>query len=215
MSSCNSSYDKNGRKLKPVIFLFLTALLIIGHGCKKFVEVPAPTTQLSSDNVYTSDATATSVLTGVYTLMATPLIAQTAGETINSISLTNGLSADELTLYGGYANNNTKLVQYYLNQLTSGIQSTPPLGCTWPDLYSKLYTVNLALQRLQSSTGLTPAIRQQLMGEAMFLRAFFYFYLVNLYGAVPLTMTSDYTFNAVLARSPSNLALRACLVMAM
>jgi hypothetical protein len=65
--------------------------------------------------------------------------------------------------------------------------------------------VNLALERLSISNSLTPAVKQQLMGEAKFLRAFFYFYLTNLYGDVPLTTSSDYTANAVLSRSSQQL----------
>jgi hypothetical protein len=175
---------------------FLAAICMV-LGCKKLVQVGSPTTSLTSDNVYTTDATAAAVLTGIYSTLATsnPMSAQT----INSISLTAALSADELTLYGGAANANTALAQFYLNDLTS---ATTGGTTTWDNFYYDLYIVNIALEGLSTSTSLTPAVKQQLMGEAKFLRAFFYFYLVNLYGPVPLALTSDYTITAVLARSP-------------
>jgi hypothetical protein len=165
--------------------------------CEKIVEVNSPTTALTSDNVYTNDATAAAVLTGLYDALAgdNPL----NGVTINSISLTCGLSADELSLFGGTANANSMLTQYYFNKLTS---TTTTGGSTlWNDLYSKIYIVNLALERLQVSTSLNVVVKQQLMGEAQFLRAFLYFYLVNLYGNVPLAISSDYRINSGLART--------------
>lgn len=179
--------------------LGLIAILLAQTGCKKLVTVGSPDTSLTSGNIYTTDATAASVLTGIYALLNanTPLYSQS----INSISLLAGLSSDEFTLYGGAANANTGLVQYYMNRLVSGASTTSSQSI-WSDCYSKLYTINLALERLVVSNSLTPVVRQQLMGEAKFLRAFFYFYLVNLYGNVPLTISSDYIANSVLSRNP-------------
>jgi starch-binding outer membrane protein, SusD/RagB family len=48
----------------------------------------------------------------------------------------------------------------------------------------------------------TPATQQQLRGEAKVLRAFFYFYLVNLFGDVPIVTSTDFTVNSVVKRSP-------------
>jgi hypothetical protein len=39
------------------------------------------------------------------------------------------------------------------------------------------------------------------LGEAKFMRAFFYFYLVNMYGDVPLVITSNYKVNANMPRT--------------
>lgn len=167
--------------------------------CNKIVDAGAPKSSLSSDNVYENDATANSVLIGVYASLQSA--AAIRGQTINSISLVTGLSADELTLHGGSANANTNLVAFYLNKLNSG-NSTSTVQNLWNDLYSKIYIVNLALEKLANSTHLTPSLSQQLTGEAKFLRAFFYFHLVNLYGDVPLIVTSDYRTNSKLSRSP-------------
>ena len=185
---------------RSLIVFFLILPGITQTGCKKLVTVGSPNTEITSDNIYTNDATAASVLTGIYALLNTnsPL----SGTSLNSLSLVAGLSADEFTLYGGSANANTSLVQYYENRLLSG-SSAISTQSIWSDCYSKLYTVNIALERLALSNGLTPAVKKQLTGEAEFLRAFFYFYLVNLYGNVPLLTSSNYTFNSVAPRSPA------------
>jgi starch-binding outer membrane protein, SusD/RagB family len=165
--------------------------------CKKLIEVPSPVNALTSDNVYTSDATAASVLSGIYSLISTPPIK--TGSTINSISLITGLSGDEFNLYGGPTNNNTALVLYYQNKLSS--VSTQQTASLWNDLYAKVYTVNLAIERLVNSSLISAEVKSQLIGEAKFLRAFFFFYLTNLYGDVPLVLGSDYKTNSILSRS--------------
>jgi len=196
---------KNAR-IKAIIIVLLFVIMVIAQvGCKKLVEAPSPNNSLTSDNVYTSDATAAAVLTGLYTLISLP--DPKNGLSINSISLTSALSSDEMTLYGGAGNANSTLVQFYLNRLSPGL-STSAGGNIWSDLYGRIYTVNLALERLGISNSLTPSVKQQLTGEAKFLRAFFYFYLVNLYGDVPLTTTSDYNINAVLGRSLKSLVFQ-------
>ncbi|MGN6181836.1 MAG: RagB/SusD family nutrient uptake outer membrane protein [Mucilaginibacter sp.] len=181
----------------------LILLLVIGSSsCKKYLDVPAPVTTLSSDNVYTNDASAAAVLTGIYTTMAgsTP----TNGTTVNAIPLITGLSSDELVLFGGNGNANATLAQFYENKLSPGT-TTSSMQSLWSINYSYIYICNIALARLQASNSLTPAVKQQLMGEARFLRAYFYFDLVNLYGDVPLATTSDVTTNSTLSRSSQNL----------
>src|ERR1700754_4127827 len=78
-------------------------------GCKKLIEVPPPVTQLSSENVYTTDATAAAVLTGVYTLMGEDNPVPNNIEDVGYLYLLGGLSADELSLDGGNANSNKEL----------------------------------------------------------------------------------------------------------
>jgi hypothetical protein len=50
---------------------------------------------------------------------------------------------------------------------------------------------------------LTPPVQQQLLGEAKFMRAFLYFYLVNLYGDVPLLINPDWQINVQVSRAPA------------
>jgi hypothetical protein len=200
MSSKNISLQEGKKKQIAALLMCILSLGTGLAGCKKLVDVPAPTTELTSDNVFSTDATAASVLTGLYTEIAeySPLY----GEYIDAISLACGLSADELSLYGGTANPNTLLVQFYQNNLNSGL-STTPAATIWSDFYSDIYITNITLERLQTSTSLTPAVQQQLLGEAKFMRAFYYFYLANLYGNVPLITSSNYTTNATISRTVS------------
>src|SRR5690606_11794700 len=44
---------------------------------------------------------------------------------------------------------------------------------------------------------------KSLTGQALFIRAFVYFYLVNIYGDVPLLLTTDYLVNTKATRTPA------------
>jgi hypothetical protein len=117
----------------------------------------------------------------------------------NSISLFAGLSADEFTLYNGVTN--ATYLGYYKNTLVQTL-GTPLSGSEhWAPLYNYIFKCNAAIEGLTKTGTLTPSVKQQLIGEAKFLRGFFYFYLVNLFGDVPLVLGTDPQVNTLLARS--------------
>lgn len=109
-----------------------------------------------------------------------------------------GLSGDELTLYSG--STDLRLKSYYQNNLRNITSSTE----FWTKVYKILYTANLSIEGLNNSTSLTSEVKRQLLGEAKFIRAFCFFYLVNLYGEIPITTSTNYITNNMLARSPIN-----------
>lgn len=192
------------QKFKSIKWGLLSAIfamvVFISTSCNKWAAVPAPTNSLNSANVYTTDVTAAAVLTGIYTRMSA-----SGSNFVNTgyvdmadlpLSVLPGLSADELTLFDS---GNTGLVPYYTNSQTGSTIVAP--NTFWTTSYSLILVCNSALEGLQGSTVLTPAVKQQLLGEAYFMRAFNYFYLVNLYGDVPLVLNTDYKTSALLSRT--------------
>jgi hypothetical protein len=175
-------------KLDCIIMLIIILLAFTQPGCKKLVEVKAPSTSTNSEIVYSSDATATSVLTDLYV--------QILNSDITRMYLFLGLSSDELTLFNGVTDLGYQA--YFSNNLSP---STPGLVDFWAPLYSRIFTTNAAIEGLTASNSLSPNVKQQLLGEAKFLRAFLYFYLINLYGNAPLNVTTDYKANRVRPRT--------------
>lgn len=171
------------------IFAFLVS-------CNKIVDVDAPVTSTNAAIVYSNDATAISTLNNIYTIISQ----QGINGGLLSVSLYSGLSSDELELFGG--NSNQDYLEYYKNSLTSSSASGNSL---WTSIYpSVVFLSNSAIDGLnttQATQSLTESVRKQLLGEAKFLRAYCYFYLVNLYGAVPLVTSSDYNKNKLIERS--------------
>jgi hypothetical protein len=64
-----------------------------------------------------------------------------------------------------------------------------------------LYDCNAAIVGLDGSTQLSAAVKNQLKGEALFVRALMHFYLASFFGDVPVQLTTDYRVNAVLSRT--------------
>lgn len=176
-------------------FAIVMFLSIVNTSCKKAVSVGPPINRTTTASVYELDASAAAVLTGIYTNWSRGSFATGA----SSISLFCGLSADEFKLADDISNTDI-FYYYYTNALFSNPVGNPGTE-NWPSCYMYIYTCNEAVERLSRSTSLTSPVKQQLLGEAKFLRAFLYFYLVNLYGDIPLAVTSDYEINSKLARA--------------
>ncbi len=152
------------------IFLILIISIFPNSGCTRMIEVPAPVTSTNNENVYESDLTAIAVLTGIYTKFGSDFGSSfaTGGK---SISLFSGLSADEYELYSGVTN--AKLFAYFQNSLNATV---PDLGSEfWKELYRYLFICNSAIEGLSDSRSLKTTVRDELLGEAKFLRAFFIF----------------------------------------
>jgi hypothetical protein len=188
-----SSYKLTFFKIDILLFFLLAT------GCKKFVVIDAPKTSINEENVYKTDATAIAVLTSIYGQMVND--GRFTGRT--GISLLTGLSADELTLAGAVTDD--RLIAYYRNQLR--VNPYENFGCElWggagSNLFNYIFICNAAIEGLNKSGSLTTSVKKQLLGEAKFMRAFFYFYLVNFFGEVPLALTTNPAVNATLSRSP-------------
>jgi starch-binding outer membrane protein, SusD/RagB family len=182
-------------RIKVVAIIFFIQMLF-GWGCKKLVDIESPPTRITGENIYQNDLTATAALTSLYAGISLSSFSGTSE--FGNVGKLTSLSADELWLWNGI--NSSVLQAYYTNNLTetSSVSSGSQL---WNICYNQLYVCNSAIEGIISSTTLTPAIKQQLLGEAKFMRAFFYFYLTNLYGDIPLILSTDYTTNRLLSRS--------------
>jgi hypothetical protein len=178
------------RKIMNSIFNLAILLFIMTIcSCRKFIEVESPYTSFNGENVYTTDATAISAVTAMFLKIGT-------GDGISNIGFAAGLSADELTLFPG---NSTTIIAYFQNELS--VATAPQY---WPTLYQEIYLANAAIEGLSKSNTLTPEVKQQLLGESKFIRAFCYFYLVNIYGDVPLVVNTNYKENSLMSRIATN-----------
>lgn len=166
----------------------LIFIVMLQSSCKKFVDIETPPDKLTQANVYSNDLTATTVLSGIYGLMYISAA---------DMSKYSGLLSDELTLWTGA---DPDLNNYYTNSLIS----TPTTNIgeeIWNNYYNLIFTCNGAIEGLGASNSLTTKVKKQLTGEAYFMRAWFYFYLVNLYGDLPLAVSTDPIVNSKLSRS--------------
>lgn len=185
----------NNNKRRPFLVMLTVAFLLTQSSCKKWLTIPPPGASITEISVYSTDATAIAVLNGLYSSMSSSELFQSP----RSITLFAGLSADELTLYSGVTDNTH--ISYYTNQLAANALINAGSE-HWSLLYPFVYRCNAAMEGIAASPFLTPHVKQQLLGEAYFLRSFFYFYLVNLFGDVPLALNTDHQANTLLHRTP-------------
>lgn len=165
--------------------LFIFALL---SSCKKFVQLPPSSYQIQAAVVFADSTDATTALVGIYENMTdfgSPLVIGNGGITINT-----GLSGDELT-YGGSDPSYLQLFEDAVNAQTNQYTGTYLYDNTYSNS-GLIYPANALIEGVNSSKTLTASLKTQLIGEAEVLRAFAYFNLVNLYGAVPLVTTTNY-----------------------
>lgn len=175
-------------RLKSIFIFINCSFVILVCSCSDFLDVGNPSNQIVAEYVYESDLSSAGVLTGIYYSMATDG-GISDGE--GSISLVCGLYSDEFNALRDFPN-----VSIYQNVISPEF---------WRSLYAIIYRVNAAIEGISKSESLNANVRTQLLGEAMFLRAFCYFYLVNFYHNVPLLLTSDYKQNALAKQTPQNL----------
>jgi hypothetical protein len=164
--------------------------------CKKLVDVDAPYINQNAENIFSTDAAAVSVLTGLYSRVSAST-SFAAG--LDGTSLLCGLSADELTLYSGVAN--AALNGFYKNELLGSGPLANVGGSYWEDFYRNIFKCNSAIEGLEKSTTLSSGVKQQLLGEAKCMRAWFHFLLISLYGDAPLVTTTDYKINNTMSRT--------------
>lgn len=161
--------------------------------CEKFLAVEPEKSIYSKDIVFSNDVTATSATTGIYGyLYANDVFA--AGS-VNGFTAIAGLSADELHY-------NAETIEK-LTIETNEIRSQNYLiGMLWSSAYKTIYATNSAIEGIDASAALSSSTKDKLSGECLFLRAFAYFYLVNMFGDVPILLDTDYEKNAKASRQP-------------
>ena len=176
--------------IKSVVSLVM--ITAICYSCEDFVAVDAPNNKMVREVVFQNDATAQSAMTGIYNQL---FLSAFANGQRNSVTILGGLSGG--LLHNIYDSNIERLQfeQHDLQPDNSGNLNI------WSSAYNMIYMANSLLEGLENSNGLTPELSHRLQGEASFIRAFTYFYLVNLYGEVPLLLSTDYNKNQVAERT--------------
>jgi hypothetical protein len=175
------------------MFLVLLLIILFIVGCEKFVTVGPPKTQITTAQVFKDDNSANLAINGIYSSLISTGFA--SGD-LSSIGFLSGLSADELINFNGSSDQGG----FYTNNLipTNGTLT----NSLWSGMYSIIYDANAVIEGLAASSGVTQETKQELTGEAHFIRAMCAFYLVNLFGNVPIPITTDYRANNSLSRPP-------------
>lgn len=160
-----------------VVLLFMTLC-----SCKKDFLNLVPETSLSSASFYQNKTQFQQALTGAYSNL----------RTIVHI----GFYADEMrsdnTFFSIYFANrglvSAEDLATFTEKSTSSAEPNSP-GNRWANDYSGIAKVNTLLNRLTGADNVSQGAKDSISGEALFLRAFYYYDLATHYGGVPLQLT--------------------------
>ena len=174
----------------------LPAIGILCLGCKKILQIPAPIGNITTSQVFSSNTQAGYAVSGMYFNMINSGQLSYAN---SGLTVFGGLSADEFILFD---QTNTNVEQFQQNKLlpTNNYINTQ----LWSSTYSTIYIANSIIQGLTNYSGVSDSISNELTGEAEFIRAFCHFYLINLFGNVPIVTTIDWHKTNLLSRSTSD-----------
>lgn len=166
-------------------------MCFIQVSCEDFVEIDVPDNLINSETVFSRDETATNAVVGIYNELYR---ASFSNGFQNSVTVLTELSADNLRA----TFSNTNLLEFEENEIFPGNSNNLSL---WSSVYNIIYMINAVVDGLSRYNGVSPEVEGQLLGEVKVLRAFSFFYLVNLYKEVPLILSSDYRINNTASRS--------------
>jgi hypothetical protein len=169
-------------KRTGILVTSATVLLILG-GCSKILD-KKPVTQ-----VITPDATSASISATDAENLVSGLYTSYRGYDFMTWSIfdkiINGDAISDNCYAGGDNSANITLDNFTFNSLNSNLDRD------WSQAYQMIGRINIALPQIEACTdpALSASRKNQMIGEARFLRAFNYFDLTRLFGKLPIVLT--------------------------
>ncbi|HUP12074.1 MAG TPA: RagB/SusD family nutrient uptake outer membrane protein [Niastella sp.] len=174
------------RKVNPLYIFLICAFALTNAGCKKWlIEQDKDPSNLSPDIYYTLPGHADAAIAAAYD--RTRFIGNGAGIFANNFSMLEMPTGTAKTETGQNTDLNNLIGLSYNGDNVFVLN-------WWTGLYSVIAQTNLVLDKVPGIK-MDEAKKKQILGEAQFLRAWSYFYLVRLWGDVPLHTTSVLTAN--------------------
>jgi len=162
----------------------IMAALIFFSSCQKFLE-EKPKSSQPLDAYYQTIAQVQSAVNYLYNVATGP------GSFYNIGNLYDGTYAMALDNLSGMANNvvaQNPSVRYYASLTQTADNQANYVGDIWASFYSHIASANTIIEKVGASKTIDPAAAAPLLATARFFRAMDYYYLVRLFGAVPLIL---------------------------
>ena len=159
------------KKIKLII-AYIGIFLLFTVSCKKDFLNVQPLDQISSETTWADGALSEAFIFGIYAYFGY-----------------GGFEEQALAAYTDeamftHAGRN-------IERFTQGTESASGLAWIsptyyWDEMYTAIRAANIGIDRLPTSTFTDDVLRDKLLGEAYFLRAYYYHQLLRFYGGVPL-----------------------------
>jgi len=160
--------------MKSLKYIFSIGLITVLSACEKFLDVK-PLESISDTQTIFDKASAETAIRGVYSALSN---GSYYGTTFQSIGY---LSGDNIQWTGSQSQ-----VQEFINHRVNADNST--IAGAWTAIYRTINRANNIIAKVPTVTDpqLTEALKNQIVGEAHFIRALAYFDLARTWGGVPL-----------------------------
>lgn len=160
--------------LKTYGLLALIAGTLGFTGCKKFLDESDPS-NFTVENYFTKPEHAGSSVNAIYASLREPMSSGFGGGAWTMTEFATGQAATDL----GQA-----VDSYFVKDLQNTADNSYGLNY-WQNYYKGIGNANLSIAKIPGIT-MDAAEMKRLLGEAHFLRAWYYFNLVQLFGNIPL-----------------------------
>ncbi|WP_171047866.1 RagB/SusD family nutrient uptake outer membrane protein [Pedobacter xixiisoli] len=167
--------------------LYIIATSVSLLSCEKFLEVDSPKNQVAAETAFQDEKIANATVIGMYTSM-NGFNSQFGSGLLSTLL---SIAADDYLYAAG---------SYDAFKDNALLSSTSFLDRLWSQPYAHIGQANKVIEGVENST-LSTSVKAQLIGEAKFVRAFCYFYLVNTFNKVPLVKDTDVFKNNLLPQS--------------
>lgn len=171
---------KRMNKIKSLSLGVITAMALM-TGCNDDFLDTQPLSSVPSEIVWTDGALAEAFVTDLYTAL---------GQGGFDEQMQASLTDEAVFTHPGRG----------INTVTEARTNPADRGfinytLDWDDMYSKIRAANLAISNLREPQFDNPELVERLLGEALFMRSYFYHQLLRYYGGVPL-VDSPYELGA-------------------
>lgn len=176
---------KTNRYINKIVLAGLFCTAISMSSCKKFVETE-PYSYFTSANFFSNEDEAYMATLGIYEVMSRP---QTYGMYI-PIIYDNDTDIGQIT--GAITADAFRAIPHYY-----GTAETDYFYQTWSSLYTGIDRANVVIEKIPEMPVYSNGTQAQkdnlnrMLGEAKFLRGFYYSELIRFWGDVPFKLTSS------------------------
>ena len=161
--------------MKKILYFIIGTILLTS--CEDFLD-SSNKTKKDSSNFPQTEADVSQLLTGVYSILGRP-------EPLGSLFFVSELMSDDRLGGGGTDDKSCKAIDQFKKD------GDDTFNNPWRAMYFGVYRSNYLLSSLDDVVWNSEESKNKILGEAHFLRAYFYFDLVRMFGEVPLMIDPE------------------------
>lgn len=168
--------------MKKYAFLII-ALALFSSGCSEDILDIQPIDAVNSETYYQTEDQVRRALNGAYSPLGNRGMYGWWLSSIRDVLTDESETLEQNIINHYFFNYNNTDIRLFNRNNGDGL---------WNSLYMGVLRCNLIIVRLPDSQIASAQVRGQLMGEAKFLRALYYFHLVNFWNRAPLLLEDNY-----------------------